>query len=84
MIRRQVQLWYKRLKEGREDGNDDARPARSSPSTTYENIETVKKMILGNRQIRGWDIVWLMSSNYYGCFRHELCGSEDYSKIAKF
>ena len=29
-------------------------------------------------------IVHLMSSNFYGCFRHTTCGSEDCSKIAKF
>ena len=25
-----------------------------------------------------------MSSNFYGCFRHEKCGSEDCSKMVKF
>ena len=44
MSRTQVQLWYKRFKEGREDVNDDAR--FSSTSTTNENIEVMKKMIL--------------------------------------
>ena len=32
--RTQVQLWYNRFKEGREDINDDARPGRLSTSTT--------------------------------------------------
>ena len=32
--------------EGREDVNDDARPVRSSKSTTDENLEAVNKMIL--------------------------------------
>ena len=41
--RTQVQLWYKRFKEGREDVNDDARPGRSNTSTTHENIEPVKE-----------------------------------------
>ena len=45
MSRTQVQLWYKRLKEDREDVNDP------SMLTTVENMETVKKMILDNRRI---------------------------------
>ena len=48
MSRTQVELWYNRFKERREDVNDDARPGRSSTSTTDENIEAVKKMILNN------------------------------------
>ena len=34
MSRTQVQLWYNRLKEGREDVKDDARPGLPSTSTT--------------------------------------------------
>ena len=49
--RRHVQLWYHRFKEGREDGNEDARLGRPSTSTTDENIEAVKKMILDKRRI---------------------------------
>lgn len=41
MSRTQVQLWYNRFKEGREDVNDDARPGRPSTSTTDENIGVV-------------------------------------------
>ena len=51
MSRTQVQLWYNRFKEGREDVNNDARPGRPSTSTTDENIEAVKKMILNNCRI---------------------------------
>ena len=43
MSRTQVQLCYNRFKEGR--------PERPSTSTTDENIEAVKKMILDNRRI---------------------------------
>ena len=46
MSRTQVQLWYNRFKEGREDVNDNACPSRPRTSTTDENLETVKKMIL--------------------------------------
>ena len=38
MSRTQVQLWYNRFKKGREDVNDDARPGRSSTSTTDSSI----------------------------------------------
>ena len=48
MSRTQVQLWYNRFKAGREDINDDARPGCPNPSTTDENIEAVKKIILDN------------------------------------
>ena len=48
MSKIQVQLWYKWFKESLEDINDDARPGRLSTSTTDENIEEVKKMILNN------------------------------------
>ena len=51
MKRTQVQLWYNRFKEGREDVNDDARSGRPNTSTTNENIEAVQKMILDNRRI---------------------------------
>ena len=90
MSRIQVKLWYNRFQEGQEDVNDDAHPVRPSTSTTDENIEAIKKMILDNRRITIREvaddvgkIVRLMTSNFYGCFRHETCGSEDCSKIAK-
>ena len=51
MSRTQVQLWYKRFQEDREDVNDDSRPGRPNTSTTDKNIEPVKKMILNNRRI---------------------------------
>ena len=87
----QVQLWYNQFKEGQEDVNDDARIGIPSMSTTDENIEAVKKMILDNRQITIRKVadndgisVRLMPSNFYRCFRHETCGSEDCSKYGKF
>ena len=46
MSRTQVQLWYNRIKEGREDVDDDARPDRPSMSTPDENIEAVKQITL--------------------------------------
>ena len=51
MSRTQVQLWYNRFKEDQEYVNDDPRPGPPSTTTTDENIEAVKKMILDNRRI---------------------------------
>ena len=51
MSRTQTQLWYNRFKICQEDVNDDACPVRPRTSTTDENIEAVKKMILDNRRI---------------------------------
>ena len=41
--RTQVQLWYNRFKEDRDDVNDDARPGSPCSSTTDENIEAGKE-----------------------------------------
>ena len=47
----QCQMGYNWLKEGREDVSNVVRLGRPSTSTTGENIEAVKKMILDNRGI---------------------------------
>ena len=57
--------------------DNDPRPGCPSMSTTDENIEAAKKIILDNRRITIRDI----ADRY---FRHETCGSENCSKIAKF
>ena len=51
MSKPRVYEWYKRFKEGREDVGDDERPAPATTSTTEENIEKVKKLVLANRRI---------------------------------
>ena len=65
MSRTQVQLWYNRFKEGREDANDNARATRTT--TIPENIEAVKKIILDNRRITirelGDDVVISLGSS---------------------
>ena len=48
--RTQVQFWYNRFKEGREDLKDDVCPDRPSTAANDVNIEAVKKMILDNRR----------------------------------
>ena len=46
-----IHKWYKLFTEGREEVNDDARPGRPSTSTTNENTEAVKKIVMENRRI---------------------------------
>ncbi|VEN60324.1 unnamed protein product [Callosobruchus maculatus] len=46
-----VYRWYKMFSEGREDVNDEERAGRPSTSTTDENIDKVKKIVLANRRI---------------------------------
>ncbi|VEN50524.1 unnamed protein product [Callosobruchus maculatus] len=46
-----VYWWYKMFSEGREDVNDEERAGRPSTSTTDENIDKVKKIVLANRRI---------------------------------
>ena len=67
MSRTQVQMWYKRFKEGREDVNDDARPGRPSTSTTDENIGAVKKMILHNNRITLREVVDHVGISFGSC-----------------
>ena len=49
--RSNVYRWYKMFSEGREDVNDKERAGRPSTSTTDENIDEVKKIVLINRRI---------------------------------
>ena len=78
MSRTQVQLLYKRFKEGWENINYDGRSSRLSTSTIDENIASVKKMNLNNRRITIREIaddVDISPSNFYACVRHETCSS---------
>ena len=51
LSKKNVYKWYKLFTERREDVNDDARPGRPSTSTTDENVEEVKKIVMENRRI---------------------------------
>ena len=76
MSRTQVQSWYKRFKEGREDVKDDARLDRPSKSTNDENIKAVKKMILDNRRIfirEVADDIHILFSSRHAIFTDILC-----------
>ena len=88
MGRTQVQLRYKRFKEGQEDVNDDARPSRPDTLTTDENInEVVKKKIFDNRRITVTEVADDVGISFglcqaiNVCSRHETRGSGDYSKM---
>ena len=85
MSRTQVQLWYNRFKEGREDINDEASRDRLSTSTTGENIEAVKKTILDNTRITIREITDDVALSFGSCQANltDILGSEDCSKIAK-
>ena len=49
--RSNVYRWYKMFSEGREDVNDEERAGRPSTSTTDENIDELKKIVLVNRRV---------------------------------
>ncbi|EGI59647.1 FLJ37770-like protein, partial [Acromyrmex echinatior] len=55
--RSNVYRWYKMFSEGREDVNDEERAGRPSTSTTDENIDEVKKIVLANRRITVREVV---------------------------
>ena len=51
MSKTRVYKWYKRFQNGREDVEDDERSGRPSTSTTDENVEKVKGMVMNNHRI---------------------------------
>ena len=51
LSKKNVYKWYKLFQNGREDANDEPRSGRPSTSTTDENVEAVKKIVLENRRI---------------------------------
>ena len=79
MSRTQVQLQYNRFKESREDVNEDARPDRPSSSTTDENIEAVKKMVIIKTHI-----VRLMPSNFANVLGMKWAAAKIVSKLLNF
>ena len=50
-VKKNVYKWYKFFQDGVEDANDEPRSGRPSTSTTDENVQAVKKIVLENRQI---------------------------------
>ena len=51
MSKTRIYEWYKRFQDGREDVEDDERPGRPSTSTTDENMEKLKEMVMNDRRI---------------------------------
>ena len=51
MGKTRVYEWYKRFQDGREDVEDDERPGHPSTSTTDENVEKVKEMVMNDCRI---------------------------------
>ena len=49
--KKRVYEWYKRFQDGREDVEDDERAGRPRTSTTDENAEKVKEMVINDRRI---------------------------------
>ena len=52
LVRSNVHRWYKMFSEDREAVNYEERAGRPSTSTTDENIDEVRKIVLVNRRIR--------------------------------
>ena len=51
MSKIRVYEWYKRFQDGREEVEDGERPGRPITSTTDENVEKVKEMVMNDRRI---------------------------------
>ena len=51
MSKTRVYEWYKRFQDGREDVEDAERSGRPSTSTTDENVEKVKEIVMNDRRI---------------------------------
>ena len=75
MSRTQVQLLYKRFKEGGEYVNDDVRPGRPNTSMTDEYIEAVEKLISNNQRITITEVADDVAVSFGSCqaiFTHIL------------
>lgn len=57
LSRSQVFKWYKSFGEGREAVEDEPRSGRTSTSTTDENINKIKELVLSNRRLTQRDLV---------------------------
>ena len=51
LSKKNLYMWYKLFQEGRENVEDESRPERPNTSTTDENVEAVKEIVLKNRRI---------------------------------
>jgi len=84
-----VYEWYKRFQEGRKNVEDDERSGRPSTSTTDENVEKVKEMVMNESQsekslmMLAYQLAHAMKffRMYFG---YETCDSKICSKIVEF
>ena len=92
MSKTRVYEWYKRFQDGREDVEDDERPGRPSTSTTDENVEKVKEMIMNDRRITIREVADNVGISIGSCHEifsnvlgiYETRGSKICSKIIGF
>ena len=81
--RSNIYRWYKMFSEGREDMNDEERAGRPSTSTTDENIDEVKKIVLANRRITVREVVEDLNISIGSC--HSIFTNDlGMRRVAKF
>ena len=70
--KKRVYEWYEHFQDGRKDVEDDERPGRPSTSTTDENLEKVKEMVMNDRRITIREVADDVGISIGSC--HEICG----------
>ena len=70
MSKTRVYEWCMRFQDGRKDVEDDERPGRPSTSTTDENVEKVKEMVMNDRRITIREVADDVSISISSC--HEI------------
>lgn len=81
MSKTQVYDWYKSFKEGREEVNDLPRSGRPSTSSTEENVDKIKEMVLENRHYSLREIAQEMNMSHETA-RHILVDVLGMRKVA--
>lgn len=81
MSKTQVYDWYKSFKEGREEVNDLPRSGRPSTSSTEENVDKIKQMVLENRHYSLREIALEMNMSHETA-RHILVDVLGMRKVA--
>ena len=87
--RSNVYRWYKMFSASREDVNDEERAGRPSTSTTHENFDEVKKIVLVNRwmtigEVAEDHIDWLVAFDFYQWFGMTRVAAKFIPKLLNF